>query len=260
MKLSELGSRRVLEPVSEAVAMGQARSELSSRAGVGHQQLPGTRERGDHQAQTSPHSTGETTADPPPDNTVLLVEDDPDVRAVLSLLLHEEGYLAVAVSNGQEALQYLQQGRTPVLILLDLLMPVTNGWEFGEQLRQDPLLSQIPVVVLSGIADGAQKAIRLDAAGVLAKPVRLSALREALARHARRPSDRTARLVGSETPGEGAAPGGAAVVENDPAAAGTALAPCPGRPNLPPRWIAQQARSAYNAGATPPGLPGTARR
>lgn len=114
---------------------------------------------------------------------VLLVEDDPDIRRVLSLLIQEEGYPVATVANGEEALRYLRSMPPPRLILLDLMMPGMNGWRFVEEQRQHPDLARIPLVILSGVAEGARKATDLDANDYLVKPVRLSTLRQVLSLH-----------------------------------------------------------------------------
>src|SRR5439155_11481090 len=115
--------------------------------------------------------------------TLLLVEDDIDIRIDLAEILREEGYHVVTAGNGAEALSELRAGLRPCLIILDLMMPGMNGWEFRDEQRRDPELAGVPVVVLSSISDIAHHATALGAAGYLDKPVKLPALFEALARH-----------------------------------------------------------------------------
>jgi len=99
---------------------------------------------------------------------VLVVEDDDDIRDVLATILHEAGYGVVIARNGEEALQHLRSGTCrPCVILLDLWMPVMDGWQFRETQRKDSSLAGIPVVALSG--DG--EARTLDAAAHLRKPI-----------------------------------------------------------------------------------------
>ena len=69
----------------------------------------------------------------PKNQTLLLVEDDYDIRAMLVMLLDMEGYHVVRATNGREALTLLEEGLRPHLILLDLMMPVMNGWQFREE-------------------------------------------------------------------------------------------------------------------------------
>src|SRR5437868_10288205 len=89
---------------------------------------------------------------------VLVVEDDPATRDALVVLLRHEGYPAECVNDGQEALARLRGGRPPSLVLLDLMLPVMDGFEFRVQQLQDPTLARIPVIVVSGGGDLARKA------------------------------------------------------------------------------------------------------
>jgi CheY-like chemotaxis protein len=82
---------------------------------------------------------------------VLIVEDDADLREMMAQLLSLEGYRAEAVANGRAALDYLDKGDFPELILLDLMMPVMDGWEFRRRQRENPRLASVPVVVLSAL-------------------------------------------------------------------------------------------------------------
>ena len=107
---------------------------------------------------------------------VFVVEDDADVRAMLEQALDLEGYAVVAAANGQDALDKLRAASPPCLILLDLMMPVMNGWQFMAAQATDPALASIPVVVLSGDATIDVKAQTLGAAGFLRKPVTIDAL------------------------------------------------------------------------------------
>ncbi len=82
--------------------------------------------------------------------SVLVVEDDVDVRAALGEFLADEGYEVETATNGREALQWLEKHK-PGLVLLDLMMPVMNGWEFLEKRNQNKDLLQVPVLVLSAV-------------------------------------------------------------------------------------------------------------
>ena len=82
---------------------------------------------------------------------VLIVEDDADLRDMMAQLLALEGFQAKTVSNGREALTYLEHGNRPDLILLDLMMPVMDGWEFRRRQIQDDAIARVPVVVLSAL-------------------------------------------------------------------------------------------------------------
>jgi CheY-like chemotaxis protein len=82
---------------------------------------------------------------------ILIVEDDADLRDMMAQLLLLEGFSAQAVGNGREALDYLREGDPPDLILLDLMMPVMDGWEFRRAQRRDPKVANVPVIVLSAL-------------------------------------------------------------------------------------------------------------
>src|SRR5213593_2710780 len=82
---------------------------------------------------------------------VLIVEDDADLREMMAQLVALEGYEAHTASNGREALDYLRHSQRPELILLDLMMPVMDGWEFRREQRKDPAIADVPVVVLSAL-------------------------------------------------------------------------------------------------------------
>jgi CheY-like chemotaxis protein len=87
---------------------------------------------------------------PPPGGPVLVVEDDPDIRASVCEILEDEGFQTVSAANGKEALATLRTlAPLPRLILLDLMMPIMNGWEFYELISRDKTVSFIPVVVMS---------------------------------------------------------------------------------------------------------------
>src|SRR5438445_6065998 len=81
---------------------------------------------------------------------VLIVDDDADVRDAMEFLLRSEGYRTVTAADGDDALTKLRAGLEPCLILLDLMMPWKDGFQFRREQMRDPRLSAIPVVVLSG--------------------------------------------------------------------------------------------------------------
>lgn len=84
--------------------------------------------------------------------SVLLVEDDPDIREGLGSFLEDQGYTVEKAENGKEGLERLEQ-KKPGLVLLDLMMPVMNGWQFLEEKKKEPPeLSKVPVVVISAVA------------------------------------------------------------------------------------------------------------
>jgi CheY-like chemotaxis protein len=119
---------------------------------------------------------------------VLVVEDDGDVRESIAEVLDREGYCVACAANGVEALAFLRRAQPlPALILLDLMMPVMNGWEFRARQRSERDLAGIPVVVLSGDARAVQEATLLEAAAAAAKPVSMLHLLELVRRLCRPP-------------------------------------------------------------------------
>jgi CheY-like chemotaxis protein len=121
--------------------------------------------------------------DPAPGRLVLVVEDDEDVRETVAGILEDEGYRVGRAANGLEALAYLRDAAPlPGVILLDLMMPVMNGWEFRAAQQAERRLAAVPVVVLSGDAQVVQKAERLGAVAVLGKPVSILHLLEVVGR------------------------------------------------------------------------------
>ena len=106
---------------------------------------------------------------------VLVVDDDPDILEALSEILEAEGFQIRRARHGKEALERLTP-EPPQLILLDLMMPVMDGWEFAHQLRQQPGGKDIPIIVLSADRNVAVKAREIGASGHLAKPFELNDL------------------------------------------------------------------------------------
>ena len=105
---------------------------------------------------------------------ILVVDDDADIREVLQEVLVESGHEVMTASNGLEALQILRAGWSPCMVLLDLMMPVMDGYLFIAERRNDPYLASIPVTVITA---GRQVDVeRLDGATLVAKPIRLPAL------------------------------------------------------------------------------------
>jgi CheY-like chemotaxis protein len=116
---------------------------------------------------------------------LLVVEDDPDVREAISDVLRDAGYGITSAGDGDEALRALQAGLKPVAILLDLMMPGMNGYEFRAQQRADPAIADIPVIVLSAMRGAEADATSLSAAGCVMKPARVDDLLEMVSRVAR---------------------------------------------------------------------------
>lgn len=119
-----------------------------------------------------------------PRKTVLLVEDDDDERDALAALLEQEDYRVLQAPNGAEALKVLEaQPDQCQIILLDLMMPIMNGWDFRRLQKRKAELANIPVVLMSAGAQIAFAVEDLDAAGYVTKPVELSDLLEKVERH-----------------------------------------------------------------------------
>jgi CheY-like chemotaxis protein len=115
---------------------------------------------------------------------VLVVEDDSDLRESLSQALRDHGFAVTPASNGQQALDLLRSGTKPTVILLDLMMPVLNGWELRDALREDPVLSGIPQLVISAYMDEAeQHVLALPPGDCIRKPFAMRVLLDAVERH-----------------------------------------------------------------------------
>jgi CheY-like chemotaxis protein len=113
---------------------------------------------------------------------ILVVEDDEDAREAMIALLQLKGYRAVPAGNGKEALDYLQRAPVPDLILLDLWMPVMDGWEFRQQQKLDPRLATVPVVVVTALSDRTD----VDADEIIIKPVDVEHLLTTVSHYCRR--------------------------------------------------------------------------
>jgi len=104
-------------------------------------------------------------------HTVLLVEDDADLRHLMQEALELSGYSVIAAGNGKEALDALGRIEHVCLVLLDLLMPVMNGWDFYTEIQARPTFAEVPVIVHTSAPAQAPTGTR-----VLQKPVKLDRL------------------------------------------------------------------------------------
>jgi CheY-like chemotaxis protein len=115
--------------------------------------------------------------------TIVVVEDDEGIRETMAALLEDEGFAVLQADNGAAGLEALRQSPDTTLVLLDLWMPVMNGWQMMEALRADPELRTVPVVVISAAGEVPPPE---GAMAFLKKPVRLETLLEAVHAHRRR--------------------------------------------------------------------------
>jgi CheY-like chemotaxis protein len=107
--------------------------------------------------------------------SILIIEDDQDILLALKSFLEVEGYAVQTAENGFEAMELLKEGEMPNLILLDMKMPVMNGWQFAiEFLAKHDHLS--PIVVMTAAADAKQRAQDISAIGWVSKPFELDEL------------------------------------------------------------------------------------
>jgi CheY-like chemotaxis protein len=118
--------------------------------------------------------------------TVLLVEDNDDVREMMSVALELSGITVLAAANGREALDLLDASPAPCVVLLDLMMPVMDGWELRAALNAHPEYAAIPVVIVSAMTE--DTAAKLGAAAYLPKPVDIDRMLDIVCEHCRNAS------------------------------------------------------------------------
>ncbi len=82
--------------------------------------------------------------------TVLVIEDDHDLRVLIRQALEDTGYQVASAPHGRGAIEMLRSGPLPQVVLLDLRMPIMDGWQFVEHIRGDPALRELPVIAVSG--------------------------------------------------------------------------------------------------------------
>ncbi len=116
------------------------------------------------------------------EGSVLLVEDDDDLRLTVCSLLRDEGMKVAAMANGVEALDWLHAHEPPAVILLDLMMPKMNGVQFRQAQRAEPDLANVPVVLMTA-SRARQHIDAVDADDVLHKPLELEKLLSVLGRY-----------------------------------------------------------------------------
>lgn len=124
-------------------------------------------------------------------NTILVVEDDDDVRESLRDALEDEGYVVASATDGLEALTWLRAHPPPSLILLDWMMPRCDGAQFLRLRKEDPTLAAVPIVLLTADIQKNGKAEALAAGAFLTKPVMLPDLLAAIERFRRHTEGRS---------------------------------------------------------------------
>jgi len=117
------------------------------------------------------------------DRTILIVDDDADLRGALADALADEGYRIAHAADGLEAMEYLRTNAAPDLIVLDWMMPICNGPCFRQQQSQSPSLRSIPVLVLSADMRIDEKIEEMGLDEFLVKPVALDVLLGVVERH-----------------------------------------------------------------------------
>lgn len=126
--------------------------------------------------------------DPDCPRVVMVVDDDADVREAIADVVAEGGYQTLSAANGKEAMEQLRTAPIrPCVILLDVMMPIMDGWEFRAQQSTDPELGEIPVVVLTAHAHMEEVVRRMQAVDFLEKPFDLSLLMTTIERCCDRP-------------------------------------------------------------------------
>jgi CheY-like chemotaxis protein len=104
--------------------------------------------------------------------SVMIIEDDVEARESLAAVLTSEGYSVIVAEHGRAALDVLRKAPSAVcMILLDLFMPVMNGWAFRDEQIHDPAIADIPVVVITADTAAAQRVGKLGVVGAMTKPV-----------------------------------------------------------------------------------------
>jgi CheY-like chemotaxis protein len=113
---------------------------------------------------------------------ILIVEDDSALREALAQVLSDAGYELLSARDGLEAVNCLKKGNRPDVILLDLSMPVVNGWEFRMFQKRDPELARIPVVIITAGGYSREEVAWLEPSALIPKPVDLDVLLEVIRR------------------------------------------------------------------------------
>lgn len=118
--------------------------------------------------------------------TILVVDDDASIRELIGSILKRSGFSTVGEVNGWEGMEWLRRAiQLPCLILLDLRMPVMDGWKFRQLQLEDPRLAGIPVVIITSAAEVAEDVATVKAAAFLKKPLQVDLLTKTVRQHAK---------------------------------------------------------------------------
>lgn len=118
-------------------------------------------------------------------HSILVVEDDDDIRNAIVDLLETEGYSTEAAINGKDALEKLNFIPKPCLVLLDMMMPIMNGRQFLDQVMRDSTLAPLPVLIVSAVAD---KTNTEGSVGFLKKPIDIDVVLDVVSQYCNLPS------------------------------------------------------------------------
>jgi CheY-like chemotaxis protein len=141
-------------------------------------------------AQHRSTTRGEVVLSAPRKPLILVIEDHELARRALATLLSTMGYEVVEAANGREALATLATEARPDVILLDLVMPIMDGWEFMKRQRRDWRLCTIPTIVISGVPSHDPRCLEMPIVRLLPKPYTLEQLMAAIEAECSPPSAR----------------------------------------------------------------------
>lgn len=114
---------------------------------------------------------------------ILIVEDEKDIRKNLKKILEMEGYLVEQAENGKEALAILHSSTSlPAMIILDLMMPVMDGFEFRDQQEKIPKIATIPIAIMTADDHIDEKKMRIRAAAAMKKPASIQTILDTVKR------------------------------------------------------------------------------
>lgn len=128
------------------------------------------------------YSESESFLEPPKTETILIIEDESDIRSFVARVLELEGYRVIETGDGSTGMQMLRENQIS-LVLLDLRLPGPDGWSILREIKRDPVFSTTPVVVFTAIAESIQrrKTLRMGACSYLIKPLSSHLLSQTIA-------------------------------------------------------------------------------